>query len=160
MSTVEVSAAGNGTGAILAEIYDATPAADFTAATPRLVNMSVLKPLGGGFSLGFVVAGTAPKSVLIRAIGPTLQTLFGVADAVGDPRLALHRGPSVLATNDNWGGTAAFSSAFTSVGAFALPGDSRDAAVIYSVLPGNHTIAVSDGGGADGRILVEVYELP
>jgi hypothetical protein len=160
MTTVEISAAGNGTGAILAEIYDATPAADFTAATPRLVNMSVLKPLGGGFSLGFVVAGTAPKSVLIRAIGPTLQTHFGVTDAVGDPRLTLQRGPSILAANDNWGGDTAVGAASSAVGAFALPGDSRDAALVYGVLPGNHTVAVSDGGGAGGRILVEVYELP
>ncbi len=159
-TTVDVSAVGNGTGTVLAEIYDATPAAELTSTTARLINVSALKPLGGGFALGFVVAGTAPKNVLIRAVGPTLQSAFGIEDAVGDPRLALHRGPSVLANNDNWGGTAALSSAFASVGAFALPGDSRDAAVHSSVLPGNYTVVVSDGGGATGRILVEVYELP
>jgi hypothetical protein len=155
-----VSAAGNGTGAVLAEIYDATPPANLTPATPRLVNASVLKPIGSGFSLGFVVAGTTPKNILIRAIGPTLQSLFGVTDAVADPRLVLHRGPSVLAANDNWGGSDASIAAFASVGAFALPGDSRDAALLYSVLPGDHTVAVSANGGAGDRILVEIYELP
>jgi hypothetical protein len=159
-ATVDVSAAGNGTGAVLAEIYDATPLAGGTAAAPRLLNASVLKPIGRGFSLGFVVAGAAAKNVLLRAIGPTLRSGFGVDDAAADPRLTLQRGPSVLATNDNWGGTAALSAAFASVGAFALPGDSRDAALVYSVLPGNHTVVVSDGGEAGGRILVEIYELP
>lgn len=159
-ATVDVSAVGNGTGAVLAEIYDATPSADVTALTPRLLNVSVLKPLGPGFSLGFVVAGSTSKNVLIRAVGPTLQSAFGVADAVGDPRIILQRGPSVLASNDNWGGNPALRAAFASVGAFALPGDSRDAAVVAGVLPGNYTVAVTDGGGASGRILVEVYELP
>ena len=42
---------------------------------------TVLKTLGGGFSLGFVVDGPAHKNILIRAIGPTLKSLFGVTDA-------------------------------------------------------------------------------
>ncbi len=36
----------------------------------------------------------------------------------------------------------------------------RTAAIFGSVLPGNYAVAVSDAGGASGRILVEVYELP
>jgi hypothetical protein len=159
-ATVDVAAAGTNPGAVLAEIYDATPSADMTTTTPRLINASVLKPLGPGFALGLVVAGPAPKNILIRAIGPTLQSSFNVTDAVGDPRITLQRGPSVLSTNDNWGATAALSAAFATVGAFPLAADSRDAALVYSVLPGNHTVSVSDAGRATGRILVEVYELP
>ena len=71
--TVQVAGTG-GAGIVIAEIYDATPASSFTAATPRLVNVSVLKQIGAGASLtaGFVVGGTGGKQILIRAVGPGL----------------------------------------------------------------------------------------
>ena len=51
---------------------------------------------------GFIITGSAPKQVLLRAIGPSL-TGFGVPDALADPVLELH-GPAGFATitNDNW----------------------------------------------------------
>ena len=159
-NSVKVSGVGNGTGAVIAEIYDATPAASFTGTTPRLVNVSVLKQLGTGFTAGFVVGGNGPKNVLVRAIGPTLGSSFGVTGAVNDPQLTLNSGQTVVASNDNWGGGATLSAAFSSVGAFALPAASRDAAVIASLNPGNYTVQVSGVAGATGIILVEIYELP
>ncbi len=159
-NSVKVSGVGNSTGTVIAEIYDATPAASFAATTPRLVNVSVLKPLGAGFTGGFVLGGNGSKSVLVRAIGPTLGTAFGVGGVVGDPRLTINSGQTVVASNDNWGGGAALASAFSSVGAFALPAGSRDAAVVASLNPGNYTVQVSVATGATGIILVEIYELP
>jgi hypothetical protein len=52
---------------------------------------------------GFIISGSAPKHVLVRAIGPSL-TQFGVTNALADPVLELH-GPAPFATvnNDNWG---------------------------------------------------------
>ena len=51
---------------------------------------------------GFIITGTAPKHVLLRAIGPSL-TQFGVPDALADPVLELHGpGAFVTITNDNW----------------------------------------------------------
>ena len=44
-NSVRVSAAGNGTGTVIAEIYDATPNPTFSKSTPRLINVSVLKHL-------------------------------------------------------------------------------------------------------------------
>ena len=41
---------------------------------------------------GFIISGSAPKEVLIRAIGPSL-THFGVTDPLVDPVLELH-GPN------------------------------------------------------------------
>ena len=38
---------------------------------------------------GFIVQGSAPKRVLIRAAGPSL-TQFGVPNALANPRLELH----------------------------------------------------------------------
>lgn len=158
--TVTVSSAGAGTGVVLAEIYDATPSAGMTGSTPRLVNVSVLKQVGAGFSLGFVVEGSVSRTVLIRAIGPTLRTDFGVVDGVIDSRIALMRGPTTLASNDNWGGTNVLRTSFASVGAFLLPAASRDAALVATVAPGDYTVAVSGVSGAMGTVLVEIYELP
>jgi hypothetical protein len=155
-----VKVSGAGTGSVIAEIYDATPAANFIGTTPRLVNVSVLKQLGTGFTLGFVVGGTGAKNVLVRAIGPTLSSAFGVPGAVSDPQLSLGSGQSMVAANDNWGGGATLSSAFSSVGAFALPATSRDAALVSSLNPGSYTVQVAGVGSATGMILVEVYELP
>lgn len=150
---------GSGAGAVLAELYDATPASAFTATTPRLVNVSVLKHLGGGVTAGFVIGGATSRTVLIRAIGPTLRTSFGLNDAAADPQLTLFNGTNPIGGNDNWGGTAGLRAAFAQVGAFALPDDSKDAALVATLQPGNYTVQVSGIGGS-GAALVEVYEVP
>src|SRR5207237_2605901 len=51
---------------------------------------------------GFIITGTAPKHVLLRAIGPSLAQ-SGVPNVLADPVLELH-GPGAFATitNDNW----------------------------------------------------------
>ena len=51
---------------------------------------------------GFIISGSAPKRVLLRAIGPSL-THFGVPDVLADPVLELHgQGGFVTIINDNW----------------------------------------------------------
>src|SRR5256886_9852913 len=51
---------------------------------------------------GFIVQGTQPKRVIIRAIGPELSQ-YGVPDPLQDPTLELHDGTGALiGTNDNW----------------------------------------------------------
>ena len=120
-NSVKVSGTGNGTGAVIAELYDSTPATAFTATTPRLVNVSVLKQLGTGLTAGFVVGGTTPEKLLIRAVGPSLGAApFNVAGAIADPQLTLFSGQTNIGSNDNWGGTAALVNTFTQVGAFAF----------------------------------------
>jgi hypothetical protein len=159
-SSVRVSSVGGGGGTVLAEVYDATPSGAFSVSTPRLLNVSVLKQLGTGLTAGFVVGGTGTKYVLIRAVGPTLGTAFGIPGTVIDPQLTLNGSKGVIATNDNWGGSGTLTAAFSSVGAFSLPGTSRDAALIAALTPGNYTVQVSGVGGATGLMLLEVYELP
>ena len=47
---------------------------------------------GGNVGIGgFIITGTDPKKVLIRAIGPTLGR-FGILNALQDPVLELHDG--------------------------------------------------------------------
>ena len=51
---------------------------------------------------GFIITGTAPKNVIVRAIGPSLKR-FGITDPLADPVLSLH-GPAgfTTITNNNW----------------------------------------------------------
>jgi hypothetical protein len=162
-NSVKVSAADGGTGQVIAEIYDATPAAIISASGPRLVNISVLKQIGSGLTVGFVISGTSAKNILIRALGPALSIVapISAASVIADPRLELFDGKSAsIGVNDNWGGTAALRAAFFSAGTFDLVSNSLDAALIGSLSPGSYTVQVKPSTGSSGLGLVEVYELP
>jgi hypothetical protein len=160
-NSVRVSASDGGTGMVLAELYDATSAASLTSGTPRLLNVSVIKHIGTSLSAGFVIGGLAPKAVLIRAVGPTLATApFNVGGVVADPQLALFSKSGKIGENNDWGGSAALTVAFTQVGAFALPANSKDAALLVTLAPGDYSAQVTGVGGTTGVALVEVYEVP
>ncbi|MBM3854129.1 MAG: immunoglobulin domain-containing protein [Verrucomicrobia bacterium] len=152
---------GTGTGRVIAELYDATPGAAFTTTTPRLINVSVLKNLGSGLTAGFVLGGATAKTVLVRAVGPTLGAVpFNVQRVAADPQLRLFAGQSQIASNDNWDGSAALAGVFSSIGAFALPIGSRDAALLITLPPGSYSAQVTVASGAIGAALIEVYEVP
>ena len=159
-NSVEVSAVGSGTGTVIAEIYDATPSTAFAPATPRLVNVSVLKHIGAGLTMGFVVGGNTSKTVLVRAVGPTLAG-FGVGGTVGDPQLIV-RGPGGVSfgANNDWGDAVALSSAATAVGAFGLAPGSKDAALLVTLPPNSYTVEVTGVANTTGSALIEVYEVP
>lgn len=160
--TVELSDTGTGAGFAIAELYDSTPAAAFTASTPRLINVSVRKQIPADTTLtaGFVIGGKTAKTVLVRAIGPTLAG-FGVTETMADPRLALFDSASAkIAENDNWGGDAAIASTAAAVGAFPLGNPaSSDAVLLVTLAPGSYSVQVSGKTGG-GSALVEVYEVP
>lgn len=81
--------------------------------------------------------------------------------------LTLLSGQSVVATNDDWAASATSNgttvtelrNAAVSVGAFALPLEGRDAALLITLQPGSYTAQVSGKGSATGVVLVEVYEV-
>ena len=160
-NSVAVSSSNNGTGKVIAEIYDATPTASFATITPRLLNVSVRKHLGAGLTAGFVLGGDSPTTVLIRAVGPGLAA-FGVPGTVVDPQLTLFNSASTkIGENNDWGGTAALTDAFARVGAFALPAvSSKDAALLVRLPPGLYTVEVSGLANTTGVALVEVYAVP
>jgi hypothetical protein len=163
--TVEVSDAGSGSGTVIAELYDATPTGNFTTATPRLINVSVLKTIeaGGSLTAGFFIGGTTAKTVLIRAIGPTLGLApFGIPGAMPDPRLTLFNSSQVaIASNDDWGGDAQISATGNGVGAFAVGNaSSKDAMLLITLAPGTSYTAQISPVGAGGVAIVEVYEVP
>jgi sugar lactone lactonase YvrE len=160
--SVWITGNGGTTGVALAEIYDATPTNAFTATTPRLTNVSARTQVGIDDDIliaGFNISGQAAKTVLIRAIGPSLEP-FGVTGALADPKLELFAGTTKINENDNWGGAAALTATFDSVGAFGLPAASRDAVLVVTLNPGSYTAQVSGVGNTTGVALVEVYEVP
>jgi hypothetical protein len=144
------------------EILGESPA---PAAAGRLANLSTRAQVGTGEAVlipGFVLAGDAPRRVLVRAIGPGLAA-FGVAGALADPTLEVLRGSQVVAANDNWQSQPAGASAATAAvesGAFPLAAGSRDAALVVSLAPGAYTLRVAGVGGATGVALAEIYLLP
>ena len=160
--SVWITGNGGTTGVALAEIYDATAAGTHTATTPRLTNVSARTQVGTGDNIliaGFAIGGQTSKTVLIRAIGPTLGS-FGVQGALNDPKLELFTGDTKINENDNWGGSAELSNAFLSVAAFPLSAASRDAVLLVTLAPGSYTAQVSGVGNTTGVALVEVYEIP
>jgi hypothetical protein len=124
--------------------------------TPPLVNLSVRTTLVAGQPAiaGFVVSGTTPRRVLVRAVGPTLAQ-FGSTNFAANPSLAVFKGSGQIATNNGWGGDASLAAVFASVGAFALPATSRDCALVLTLDPGDYTAQVRGDGGTE--VLTEVY---
>jgi hypothetical protein len=106
---------------------------------------------------GFVITGNQSQTVIIRAIGPTLQSL-GVSGAHTDPTLTLYNAAGVvIAQNDDWSGTQSGSLA-AEVGLFPLVAGSRDAVILATLPPGLYTTQVGSKGLA-GDVIVEVYEV-
>lgn len=162
--TVQVAGKGSSSGTVIAEIYDAAGSAR-TATTPRLVNLSTRAQLdtAGELIVGFVLRGLSARTVLVRAVGPSLGAL-GVEGVMPDPKLELFdndNGGKKIGENDNWGGDVQIVNVADSVGAFALAGNDTKSAVLLMTLPaGAYSARLNGVGGAGGTAIVEVYEVP
>lgn len=147
------------TGVALTEIYDTD-----TVLGARLINVSARMNVTTGegtLIAGLVIAGNAPKTVLIRGIGPTLSA-FGVTGVLADPIITVYSGGTQVATNDNWetgtSTSAQIIAASAQVGAFALQSGSKDAALLITLQPGAYSVVVTGAGNTTGVALVEVYD--
>jgi cyclophilin family peptidyl-prolyl cis-trans isomerase len=162
--TVQVAGKGSSSGTVIAEIYDAAGSAR-TATTPRLVNLSTRAQLdtAGELIVGFVLRGLSARTVLVRAVGPSLGAL-GVEGVMPDPKLELFdndNGGKKIGENDNWGGDEQVVNVARSVGAFALAGnDTKDAVLLMTLPAGAYSARLNGVGGAGGTAIVEVYEVP
>ncbi len=141
-------------GVALLEIYDA----DLDDLGARLINLSARTEIAADstVTVGFVLVGTTPRTLLIRAVGPGL-TDFGVDGALSDPTLLLLRGQVAESGNDDWGGSEEVRSTAEAVGAFPLLNSSADAALVTTLPPGAYTAQVTAPPGQSGVVLVEVY---
>jgi hypothetical protein len=156
-----VVGANGGSGLALLEVYDGQA----ENAAVSLVNMSTRAFVGTGDGVlipGFAVTGSGQVRLLVRAVGPTLAD-FGVEGALADPELTLFSGPTAIGANDNWGAAAnaaEIAAATRQAGAFLLPPNSRDAAVLVSLRAGTYTARIAGVGGTSGTALVEIYTVP
>jgi subtilisin family serine protease len=113
---------------------------------------------GGNVGIGgFIVTGSVPKHVLLRAIGPSLVP-SGVLDALADPVLELH-GPGGFATitNDNWRDDPAQEALIIASG--IAPTNNLESAIDATLTPGAYTAIVRGKNNTSGVALVEVYDL-
>lgn len=102
---------------------------------------------------GFIVTGTSAKTVLIRALGPSLSA-WGVADPLRDPVLELHT-PGGTIVNDNWKDAQQSEIASTGV----APSDDRECAMLVTLEPGTYTAVVrGQAPSVAGTAVVEVYD--
>jgi len=149
-------------GNVLVEVYDLS--ADTRA--QRIMNLSTRAWVGKddqSLAAGFVVGGQAPRRVLIRATGPTLE-LFGLPkkDLLAHPKLRLYQGTTLLSETSDWASTpdaALITRASKQVGAFDFATD-LEAAMVVALEPGAYSAQIVGADGGTGVAIVEVYELP
>jgi N-acetylneuraminic acid mutarotase len=123
-------------------------------AIAQLGNISTRLAVGTGDNAligGFIITGTQPKRVIVRALGPSLP----VPDVLADPVLELHQGDGEVITNDNWRDSQ---EAEIIASGFA-PTDDAESAIIATLPPGGHTAIVRGTNDTTGVALVEVYDL-
>jgi len=115
---------------------------------------------------GFIVQGTQPKRVILRAIGPELGAPpFNIPNALANPTLELHDGTGALiASNDNWrttiiGGIITANQVRDIITSGYAPHDGRESAIIADLPVGNYTAIVRGVNDTTGVALVEVYDL-
>jgi len=115
---------------------------------------------------GFIVQGTEPKRVIIRAIGPELGAPpYNVPNALANPTLELHDGTGALiASNDNWqhtiiGGIITSDQRGDIRNSGYAPGDGRESAIIAELPAGSYTAIVRGVDDTTGVALAEVYDL-
>jgi uncharacterized delta-60 repeat protein len=129
-----------------------------TSSANRLLNLSSRADLTGTQNLiaGFVVSGTGTKTLLLRAIGPGLNS-FGVPGYMPSPELDLYSSAgSLMSKNTGW--TGSLSTTFAQVGAFSLPAGSADVALLATLAPGSYTMHVYSPSGSGGVVLTEIYD--
>ena len=113
---------------------------------------------------GFIIEGSGPKKVIVRAIGPEL-TQHGVPNALADPTLQLYNATGAsIASNDNWmttvvGGIITSDQVHDIMESGHAPTDPSESAIIATLPPGNYTAIVRGVNGITGVGLVEVYDL-
>jgi hypothetical protein len=124
------------------------------------MNLSTRGSVGTGDNVlinGFIVGGTDPQTVVLRALGPSLSG-FGVPGPLADPVLSVYNSSGTLiATNDNWRSDPG--SVFMEQNGYA-PSDPAEAATLQQNLaPGAYTMVVTGKNSTQGISLAEAYEI-
>jgi hypothetical protein len=143
-------------------IYDSGPAFQSSVPAPNLVNLATRAVVGLGDNAvigGFIIQGSQPASVILRAIGNSLPAL-GITNALQDPVIELHSGNTTVATSDDW----IDDSWASTIASYHLdPSNSRESAIFATLNPGIYTVVVRSFDNGDGNLtgtaVVELYDL-
>ncbi len=125
----------------------------------RAGNISTRSQVLGGDNVligGLIVGGEENKTVVVRAIGPSLSGA-GIANPLADPILELHNSSgAIVKTNDNWQQGPNFK-AIDDAG--LAPTNAKESALEATLAPGAYTAVVRGVNGGVGTAVVEVYDL-
>ena len=131
----------------------------FPTVGPQALNLSTRGMVSEGDNVligGFIVSGTAPKSVVLRALGPSLSG-FGLSGVLSDPVLSLYNSSGTLiATNDNWQSDL---NHFILEANGLAPANLLESATVQTLVPGAYTVIVRGRQATPGIALVELYDL-
>src|SRR5438045_2996037 len=131
----------------------------FRASTAYLANISTRALVQTGNQVligGFIISGTGPKKLVMRALGPTLSS-FGVPGALQNPTLELHNGAGALISfNDNWGDAP---NKQQIIDAHLAPPNAAEPAILATLDPGNYTAIVRGVNNTTGVAVVEGYDI-
>jgi len=131
----------------------------FPTVGPQALNLSTRGTVGAADNAligGFIVTGSESKTVVLRALGPSLEG-SGVSGALGDPVLTLYDASGVvMATNDDW----QTDSTASQIAADGLaPTDPSESAILETLAPAAYTVVVTGKDATPGVGLVEAYDL-
>jgi cyclophilin family peptidyl-prolyl cis-trans isomerase len=153
--TAVMRGVNNTTGLGVVEVYDLDSGPDST-----LLNVSTRGPVAADPNAlfgGFILGGSDPKQVLIRAIGPSL-TQFGISNALTDPTLELHESNGALRdSNDDWMDSAQKTQIQNSG---LAPSNAKESAILQTLPAGSYTVIVRGTNGGTGVGSEEIYQLP
>jgi len=131
----------------------------FPAVGPQALNLSTRGVVASGDNVligGFIVTGSSPKNVVLRALGPSLSR-FGLSGVLPDPVLKVYNSSGTLiASNDNWqedvGATYIMQNGFA-------PSNPSESATLQTLAPGAYTVIVTGKDPTPGIGLVELYDV-
>jgi hypothetical protein len=131
----------------------------FPTVGPQALNLSTRGLVATGDNVligGFIVSGTEPKRMVLRALGPSLSG-FGLSDVLRDPVLRVYDSSgSLVASNDNWQSDP---NHFVLTANGLAPANPLEPAIARNLVPGAYTAIVSGKDATPGIALVELYDI-
>ena len=131
----------------------------FPTVGPQALNLSTRGVVSVGDNVligGFIVTGTEPKTVVLRALGPSLSG-FGVPNVLRDPILSVYDSSgNLVGSNDNWQSDP---NHFVVESNGLTPANVLESAITQTLAPGAYTVIVRGKNATRGIGLVELYDL-
>ncbi len=131
----------------------------FPTVGPQALNLSTRGAVSVGDNVmigGFIITGTEPKTIVLRALGPSLRS-YGLSGVLSDPVLSVYNSSrTLIATNDNWQSDP---NHFVVESNGLTPANPLESATVQTLAPGAYTVIVTGHDPTPGIGLVELYDL-